>query len=122
MASLSSKLAGIVLNAFNHGNHLGNMNGQANIVINEELGRKNFKHAGEHLCELWNRDPINGDQLFQLMLKSIMILYFQIFKKQHGNGLIATHKFANTLLIYANVRIEVAVDHHELLMLLNFYH
>jgi hypothetical protein len=60
MASLSSKLAGIVLNAFNHGNHLGNMNGQANIVINEELGRKNFKHAGEHLCELWNRDPING--------------------------------------------------------------
>src|SRR3954454_10270511 len=62
------------------------------------------------------------DQLFQLMLKSIMILYFQIFKKQHGNGLIATHKFANTLLIYANVRIEVAVDHHEQLALLNFYH
>ena len=60
MASLSGKLAAIVLNAFNYGNHLGNVNGQANIVIDEELGCKNFKHAGEHLCELWNCDLING--------------------------------------------------------------
>ena len=60
MASLSSKLAGIVLNAFNYSNHLGNMNEQANTVIDEELGRRNFKHAGEHLCELWSHDPING--------------------------------------------------------------
>jgi len=58
MASLSGKLAGIVLNGFNHGKHLGNVNGQS-AVIDEELGRKNFKHAGEHLCELWNRDSIN---------------------------------------------------------------
>ena len=36
------------------------MNGQANIIIDEKLERKNFKHAGEHLCELWNHDPING--------------------------------------------------------------
>ena len=47
MASLSGKLAGIVLNAFNYGNHLGNANGQANTLIDEELGCKNFKHAGE---------------------------------------------------------------------------
>ena len=37
------------------------MNGQANIVIDEELGRKNFKHAGQHLCELWSCNPINGE-------------------------------------------------------------
>lgn len=58
MASLSGKLAGIVLNAFNYGKHLSNVNGQT-AVVDEELGRKNFKHAGEHLCELWNRDCIN---------------------------------------------------------------
>ena len=29
-------------------------------IVDEELGRKNFKHAGEHLCELWSRDLING--------------------------------------------------------------
>ncbi|PKC51780.1 hypothetical protein RhiirA1_405331, partial [Rhizophagus irregularis] len=35
------------------------MNGQSTI-IDEELARKNFKHAGDHLCEIWNRDLING--------------------------------------------------------------
>ena len=59
MVSLSGKLAGIVLNSFNYGNHFGSMNGKVTIV-DEELGRKNFKHAGEHLCDLWSRDPING--------------------------------------------------------------
>ena len=59
MASLSSKLASIVLNAFNYSNHLGNADGQV-TVIDEDLGRRNFKHAGDHLCKLWNRDPING--------------------------------------------------------------
>ena len=58
MVSLSGKLAGIVLNAFNYGKHLSNINGQTSVV-GEELGRKNFKHAGEHLCELWNRNCIN---------------------------------------------------------------
>jgi len=58
MSSLSGKLAGIVLNAFNYGNHLGNVNGQVSIV-DEELGYRNFKHAGEHLCEFWNHDLIN---------------------------------------------------------------
>jgi hypothetical protein len=32
MASLSIKLAGIVLNAFNYGNHIGNVNGEATIA------------------------------------------------------------------------------------------
>ena len=58
MASLSGRLAGIVLNAFNYRKHLGNVNGQFS-VIDEELGRKNFKYTGQHLCELWNRDSIN---------------------------------------------------------------
>ena len=69
MASLSGKLAGIVLNAFNYGNHLGNMNGQANTVIDEELGRKNFKHAGEHLCDLWSHDPINGQPVISTYIE-----------------------------------------------------
>ncbi len=58
MASLSSKLFSIVLNAFNYGNHLGNVNGQVTI-IDKDLGYRNFKHAADHLCELWNHDPIN---------------------------------------------------------------
>ena len=36
MASLSGKLAGIVLDAFNYGKHIGNMNGQT-FIIDEEL-------------------------------------------------------------------------------------
>ncbi len=59
MSSLSSKLAGIVLNAFNYGKHLSSVNGQISMV-DEELGHKNFKYAGEYLCELWNRNLING--------------------------------------------------------------
>ena len=51
MSLLSGKLAGIVLNAFNYEKHLGNVNGQVSM-IDEEFGYKNFKHAGEHLCEL----------------------------------------------------------------------
>ncbi len=51
MASLFGKLAGIILNAFNYGNHLGNINGQI-TVIDKDLEYRNFKHAGDHLCEL----------------------------------------------------------------------
>ena len=58
MASLSGRLAGIELDAFAYGNHLGSIDGKVNI-INKGLGRQNFRHAGEHLCELWNRDSIN---------------------------------------------------------------
>src|SRR5688500_7039989 len=59
MSSLSSKLADIILNTFNNGKYLGNVNGQI-FMIDEKLDRKNFKHAGKHLCKLWNCDPING--------------------------------------------------------------
>ena|ERR1043165_3307203 len=62
MTSLSNKLAGIVLNTFSYGKHLDNMNGKI-IVADEELGCRNFKHAGECLCELWNHDPINGQSV-----------------------------------------------------------
>ena len=86
----------------------------------KNLDVENFKY--EHLGELWSRYPINGNPVISTYVESIMMLYFQIFKIRHGNGLIAIHKFANTHLIYANVRIEVAVNHHEQLVLLNFYH
>ena len=56
------------------------------------------------------------------MLKDMIVLYFQILKKGREIGLIAIRRFVNTRLIYVNVRIEVVVNHHELLMLLNFYH
>src|SRR5688572_6050108 len=51
MASLSGKLTGIELDAFVYGKHLGSVNGKV-TVVNEELGCRNFKHAGECLCEL----------------------------------------------------------------------
>ncbi|GBC24867.2 hypothetical protein GLOIN_2v1766467 [Rhizophagus irregularis DAOM 181602=DAOM 197198] len=59
MASLSGKLAGIELDAFAHSKHLGSINGKVTIV-DEDLGRCNFRHAGERLCELWECDKING--------------------------------------------------------------
>lgn len=68
MSSLSSKLAGIVLNTFNYGKHLGNKNGQI-TVIDEKLAHKNFKHSGEHLYELWNHDPINRQPVITTYIK-----------------------------------------------------
>jgi hypothetical protein len=59
MATLSGKLAGIELDAFAHGNHLGSINGKV-VIVDEDLGRHNFRHVGEHLCELWRRNNING--------------------------------------------------------------
>jgi len=59
MALLFSKLAGIQLDAFTYGNHLRSINRKV-TVVNEDLGRHNFKYAGEHLCELWERDNINS--------------------------------------------------------------
>ncbi|PKB98225.1 hypothetical protein RhiirA5_431713 [Rhizophagus irregularis] len=51
--------AGIELDAFAYGKHLESINGKVTIV-NEDLGRHNFRHAGERLCELWEHDKING--------------------------------------------------------------
>ncbi len=59
MASPFGKLAGIELNAFTYGNHLGSVSGKV-TVVDKDVGRRNFKHAGERLCELWGRDNING--------------------------------------------------------------
>lgn len=81
MSSLSGKLAGIVLDAFNYGRHLGNKNGQVTIV-DEELGRKNFKHAGEHLCELWNRDLIHGRQVIATYVEEHNYSVFSDVKKE----------------------------------------
>ncbi|CAB4484289.1 unnamed protein product [Rhizophagus irregularis] len=50
---------GIELDAFAYGKHLESINGKVTIV-NEDLGRHNFRHAGERLCELWEHDKING--------------------------------------------------------------
>jgi hypothetical protein len=81
MSSLSGKLAGIVLNAFNYGKHLSNKNGQVTIV-DKELERKNFKHAGEHLCELWNRDLINGRPVIATYVEEHNHSVFSDFKKE----------------------------------------
>lgn len=121
MASLSSKLAGVVLNAFNYGNHIGSVNGGATL-IDDELGRKNFKHAGEHLCELWNRDPINRRPVVTTYVEEHDQAVFSNIREKHGIELIVIHKFANILLIFANVKIRIAVDHHELHIYTNFYH
>ena len=59
MASLSKKLAGIELNAFTYDNHLGSVSGKV-TVVDKDVGRRNFKHASERLCELWGHDNING--------------------------------------------------------------
>src|SRR3954471_7615908 len=52
MASLSGKLAGIELDAFTYGKHLGSVDGKI-TVVDEQFGRDNFRHAGERLCDLW---------------------------------------------------------------------
>ncbi|GES72486.1 uncharacterized protein LOC106141435 [Rhizophagus clarus] len=59
MISLSGKLAGIELDVFAYGHHLGSINEKVTI-INDDLGCRNFKHVGKRLCELWSHDQING--------------------------------------------------------------
>uniref|UniRef100_U9SMA5 Uncharacterized protein n=1 Tax=Rhizophagus irregularis (strain DAOM 181602 / DAOM 197198 / MUCL 43194) TaxID=747089 RepID=U9SMA5_RHIID len=48
MASLSGKLAGVELNAFTYGNHLGSVEGKITIT-DRDLGRNNFRHAGKRV-------------------------------------------------------------------------
>ncbi|CAG8775471.1 30566_t:CDS:2 [Gigaspora margarita] len=55
MASLSSKLAGIMLPIDHFSTHL-NSQGK---VIDEELAMKNFRFSGEKLCDIWRRDKIH---------------------------------------------------------------
>ncbi|CAG8470211.1 1231_t:CDS:2 [Cetraspora pellucida] len=54
MVSLSAKLAGITQSVDKHSSHLDSQG----KVINLELARKNFKHTGDTLCELWRWDNI----------------------------------------------------------------
>ncbi|CAG8844878.1 7100_t:CDS:2, partial [Gigaspora margarita] len=56
MSTLSGKLAGITLPIDTFGSHLDSQG----KVINQELAKKNFRHAGETLCTLWSRDLIFG--------------------------------------------------------------
>jgi len=59
MSTLSGKLAGIELDVFVFGKHLGSIDGKVSIK-DKDLACRNFKHAGERLYELWRRDNING--------------------------------------------------------------
>jgi len=68
MASLSGKLAGIELDAFTYGKHIGSINGKI-TVVDEDIGRQNFRHAGERLCELLGRDNINGHPVITTYVK-----------------------------------------------------
>jgi len=51
MVSLSEKLAEIELDVFAYDKYLESINEKV-TVINENLRCYNFKHVGEHLCEL----------------------------------------------------------------------
>ena len=55
MVSLFEKLAGIELDAFSYSKHFGSINGNVTIV-DENLGRRNFRYAGERLCDLLGCD------------------------------------------------------------------
>jgi hypothetical protein len=98
MASLSGKLAGIELDVFTYGNHLGSVEGKITIV-DENLGRNNFRHAGERLCELWNRDNINGHLVDTTYVEEHDWVDFLDIKEESWVGLIGMHKFVNILLI-----------------------
>src|SRR3954451_21278405 len=71
MASLSGKLAGIVLNAFNYGNHLGNTNGKINTVIDKNLGVATLNMLENIFVNFGVVILLMDIQLFPLMLKSI---------------------------------------------------
>lgn len=60
MSTLSKKLVGITLSINTFGNHLDS----SGKVINKELGRRNFQHAGMKLCELWQKDKINEKSVY----------------------------------------------------------
>ncbi|PKY60731.1 hypothetical protein RhiirA4_431338 [Rhizophagus irregularis] len=59
MATLSGKLAGITLPIDHFGSHL-NTQGK---VIAPELALRNFRYAGETLCDIWRRDLIFGKKV-----------------------------------------------------------
>ncbi|CAG8630559.1 3187_t:CDS:2, partial [Scutellospora calospora] len=54
MASLSTKLAAIVLSINKYSTHLDSQS----KVVDPELAEKNFKYADNLLCNLWNKDKI----------------------------------------------------------------
>lgn len=56
MAPLSHGLAGVVLQHDHFGSHL-NSSGK---TIDEDLEKRNFKHAGEILCQIWNELQIDN--------------------------------------------------------------
>jgi len=56
MATLSGKLAGIILPIDHFSKHL---DSQGNIT-NPKLATQNFRYAEEALCNIWSRDSIFG--------------------------------------------------------------
>ncbi|CAG8796289.1 18542_t:CDS:2, partial [Gigaspora margarita] len=56
MASLSEKLAGIILPINKFGSHLDSQG----KVLDENLVYKNFEFAGKSLCDIWKKDDINS--------------------------------------------------------------
>jgi hypothetical protein len=73
MATLSGKLAGITLPIDHFGSHL-NTQGK---VIDSELALRNFRYAGESLCDIWRRDLIFG--------RSVNARYVEEFANPFGN-------------------------------------
>ncbi|CAG8812495.1 5809_t:CDS:1 [Cetraspora pellucida] len=60
MASLSKKLGEISFSIDTFGNHLDSQG----KIINKDLGLRNFRHAGEALCNIWQRDKIFGKPVY----------------------------------------------------------
>lgn len=60
MASLSKKLAGISFPIDKFGKHLDSQG----KVVDQELGLRNFRYAGEALCNIWQRDKVFGKSVY----------------------------------------------------------
>ncbi|CAG8568014.1 12107_t:CDS:2 [Cetraspora pellucida] len=80
IATLSSKLAGVVLPIDHFGKHFDSQG----RVINNELANKNFHYAGSMLSDIWSRDPIFGKYVKTTYVDKItnpfVNIYFELFK------------------------------------------
>ncbi|CAG8577558.1 3987_t:CDS:2 [Cetraspora pellucida] len=93
MATLSSKLARVVLPIDYFGKHLDSQS----RVINNELANKNFYYAGSMLSDIWSQDPIFGKYVKTTYVNkitnpfvNIVFAYFEDEEEKNGSN-----EFAN---------------------------
>ena len=110
MATLSEKLAGISFPIDHFGSHL-NSQGK---VVDDDLAYKNFRYAGERLCDIWKRDLIHGknviceyiDQHTNSLKKKMILNLLGVRSKN-------MHNYAGTLWIFENAKIELVAENLE---------